>query len=52
MSNTSVKAGNNSIGIYGSTTSTTVENNAKVEVGDGAIGIYAKSGNVNLDARF
>ena len=50
LSNTSVKAGNNSIGIYGSTTSTTVENNAKVEVGDGAIGIYAKSGTVDLDA--
>lgn len=50
LSNTSVKAGNNSIGIYGSTTSTTVENNAKVEVGDGAIGVYAKSGTVDLDA--
>ena len=50
LSNTSVKAGNNSIGIYGSTTSVTIENNAKVEVGDGAIGIYAKSGTVDLDA--
>ena len=50
LSNTSVKAGNNSIGIYGSTISTTVENNAKVEVGDGAIGIYAKAGNIDLDA--
>ena len=50
LSNTSVKAGNNSIGIYGSTTSTTVENNAKVEVGDGGVGIYAKGGNVNLDS--
>ena len=50
LSNTSVKAGNNSIGIYGSTTSVTVENNAKVEVGDGAIGVYAKSGTVDLDA--
>ncbi|WP_369715484.1 autotransporter-associated N-terminal domain-containing protein [Leptotrichia alba] len=50
LSNTSVKAGKNSIGIYGSTISTTVENNAKVEVGDGAIGIYAKDGNVDLDA--
>ena len=50
LSNTSVKSGNNSIGIYGSTISTTVENNAEVKVGDGAIGIYAKSGNIDLDA--
>ncbi|MGP1428707.1 MAG: autotransporter-associated N-terminal domain-containing protein [Fusobacterium sp.] len=49
LSHTSVKAGNNSIGIYGSTIATTIENDAKVEVGDGAVGIYAKSGNVNLD---
>ncbi|WP_339067948.1 autotransporter-associated N-terminal domain-containing protein [Fusobacterium animalis] len=50
LSHTSVKAGNNSIGIYGTTSSATVENNAKVQVGDGAIGIYAKGGNVNLDS--
>ena len=50
LSNTSVKAGNNSIGVYGSTTSTTIENNANLEVGDGAIGVYAKAGNVDLDA--
>ena len=50
LANTSVKAGNGSIGIYGSTVSTTVDNNAKVEVGDGAVAIYAKSGNVNLNA--
>ena len=50
LSNTSVKSGNNSIGIYGSTILTTVENNAEVKVGDGAIGIYAKSGNIDLDA--
>ena len=42
LSHTSVKAGNNSIGIYGSTILTTIENDAKVEVGDGGIGIYAK----------
>ena len=50
LSHTSVKAGNNSIGIYGTTSSATVENNAQVQVGDGAIGIYAKGGNVNLDS--
>ena len=50
LSHTSVKAGNNSIGIYGSTILTTIENDAKVEVGDGGIGIYAKGGNVNLDS--
>jgi len=50
LSNTSVKAGNNSIGIYGSTTSVTIENNANLEVGDGAIGVYAKAGNIDLDA--
>ena len=50
LSNTSVKAGNNSIGVYGSTTSTTIENNANLEVGDGAIGVYAKAGNIDLDA--
>ncbi|WP_307994650.1 autotransporter-associated N-terminal domain-containing protein, partial [uncultured Fusobacterium sp.] len=50
LSNTSIKAGNNGIGIYGSTTSTTVENNSKVEVGDGGVAIYAKAGNVSLDA--
>ena len=49
LGNTSVKAGNGSIGIYGSTVSTTVDNNAKVEVGNGAVGIYAKAGNVNLN---
>ena len=50
LSHTSVKAGKNSIGIYGSTTLATIENDAKVEVGDGGVGIYAKGGNVNLDS--
>ncbi|WP_338951050.1 autotransporter-associated N-terminal domain-containing protein [Fusobacterium nucleatum] len=50
LSHTSVKAGNNSIGIYGSTILATIENDAKVEVGDGGIGIYAKNGNVNLES--
>ena len=49
LSHTSVKAGKSSIGIYGTTTLATIENNAKVEVGDGGIGIYAKGGDVNLD---
>ena len=50
LSHTSVKAGKNSIGVYGSTTLATIESDAKVEVGDGGVGIYAKGGNVNLDS--
>ena len=49
LSHTSVKAGKSSIGIYGTTTLATIENNANVEIGDGGIGIYAKGGDIDLD---
>ena len=45
-----IKAGNKSIGIYGTTVLASLEANSSVQVGDGAIGIYAKDGNVNLNA--
>ena len=44
-----IKAGNKSIGIYGTTTLASLESNSSLTVGDGAIGIYAKGGNVNLN---
>ncbi|MDC7956519.1 autotransporter domain-containing protein, partial [Fusobacterium simiae] len=50
LTGTTVKAGNGSIGVYGTTVTATIENNAKVEVGDGGTGIYAKNGNVDLQA--
>ena len=49
LSHTSVKGGKSSIGIYGTTTLATIENNANVEIGDGGIGIYAKGGDIDLD---
>ena len=49
LSHTSVKVGKSSIGIYGTTTLATIENNANVEIGDGGIGIYAKGGDIDLD---
>ena len=45
-----IKAGNKSIGIYGTTALASLESNSSLTVGDGAIGIYAKGGNVNLNA--
>ncbi|ALQ39718.1 hypothetical protein RN87_04060 [Fusobacterium hwasookii ChDC F174] len=45
-----IKAGNKSIGIYGTTALASLEANSSLTVGDGAIGIYAKGGNVNLNA--
>ena len=44
-----IKAGNKSIGIYGTTALASLESNSSLTVGDGAIGIYAKGGNVNLN---
>ena len=44
-----IKAGNKSIGIYGTTALASLESNSSLTVGDGAIGIYAKGGNINLN---